>query len=405
MALEAVHTSLLFRWRQRLFSLYVPVLMNATCAGIYTLVVPFEVHRLGGGATATGGVGAVWTGCYVLSLLIFGGRVDRFNPRTLVQMGLSVIATMILIIGVAPNLTVLFLASAGYGIISGLFWPPIMGWISVGYEGPSLNRRLSIFNVSWAAGLVFGQPLGGALYEYARMLPFYVAAACLIVGIAVVSVIRSPGGQALPTTPDESDGDVDAARNDVFRPMARIAHFLSYVATGMFRYQLPSLAIALGIGANVFGRVGMALSVAMAISFYVLGRSHRWHYRLGLFFGAQVVLALTVLALLSVVNWWQMAACMIVGGACIGVTYSSDLFYGVSGGVRRGRRMAIHELILSSGMVVGAFGSGWVTEHVALRGAYPICAALLILGIVVQLAILVGRRPRRDVDGENPGYQ
>jgi len=384
----------LLRWRQRLFSLYVPVLLNATCAGMVMLVVPFEVDRLGGGPAAIGGLGAIWTGSYLVGLLLFGGRVDRFDPRTLVRAGLSVIAVMVFITSASPNLTVLFLANAGYGMISGLFWPPIMGWISSGHEGPSLNRRLSLFNVSWSTGMVIGPLLGGWLYETYRVLPFYVGIAWLMAAVVIISVIRSPEPASAPAV--ESNGndvdDVDAAQNAVFRPMARIAHFLSYVTVGMFRFQLPSLAIFLGIRAKSFGPVGMSLSVAMALSFYLLGRSHRWHYRVSVFFVAQVLLILTVLALMVVDTWWEMALCMVVGGACVGVTYSSNLYYGVSGGVRRARRMAIHELILSAGMVTGSYGAGWVTEHIALRAAYPMCAALLIVGMLVQVTVFLRRR-------------
>jgi len=398
-ALQPIRTLVLLRWRQRLFSLYVPVLLKATCAGMVMLLVPFEANRLGGGPTAIGGVGAIWTGSYMVGLLLFGGRVDRFDPRLLVRMGLSVIAAMMFIISAAPNLTVLFLANAVYGMTSGLFWPPIMGWISSGHEGPSLNRRLSLFNVSWSTGMMIGPLLGGWLYETYRVLPFYVGIAWLVAAIVIVTVIRSPEPTSAPgveANGDDVDG-VDVARNAVFRPMARIAHYLTYVIMGVFRFQLPSLAIFLGIRAKGFGPVQMSLSVAMALSFYLLGRSHRWHYRVSVFFAAQVLLILTVLALLMVGTWWQMALCMIVGGACVGVTYSSNLFYGVSGGVRRARRMAIHELLLSAGMVTGSYGAGWITEHIALRAAYPICAALLVVGMLAQVTVFVRRRTAQPV--------
>ncbi len=394
MALQPIRSLVLLRWRQRLVSLYVPVLLTATCAGMVMLVVPFEIHRLGGGAAAIGAVGSVWTGAYVISLLFFGRRVDRFDPRHLVRAGLTLIAAVVFLIGHAPNLIVLFLANAGFGLLSGLFWPPIMGWISTGHEGPSLNRRLSLFNVSWSTGMVIGPPLGGLLYDANRVWPFYTAITCLSVAVVVVSVIRSPDpGAAEATVNGNGDvDDVDVRRNAIFRPMARIAHFLTYVTMGMFRYQLPFLAISLGIAAKEFGQVAMALSITMAISFYFLGRSHRWHYRLDVFIVAQVVLALCALALLWVQTWWAMALCLTVGGLCCGVTYSSDLYYGVSGGVKRARRMAIHEMILSMGMVVGSFGSGWVTEHIALRAAYPLCAGLLAAGLVVQLLVFCQRR-------------
>ena len=70
------------------------------------------------------------------------------------------------------------------------------------------------------------------------------------------------------------------------------------------------------------------------------------------------------------------------------------ILYGVSGGVRRARRMAIHELVLSVGFVIGAFGGGWVTDHISLRAAYPICAGLLIAGMAAQAIVFIVRNAR-----------
>jgi predicted MFS family arabinose efflux permease len=137
----------------------------------------------------------------------------------------------------------------------------------------------------------------------------------------------------------------------------------------------------------------MSLSIAMALTFYLLGRSHRWHYQFNIFFGAQGILIVSVLGLLLAQTWWHMTICLVVGGVCVGVTYSSNLFYGVSGGRDRARLMAIHELVLSCGFVIGSTGGGYVTDHVALRAAYPICAALLAGGMVVQW-ILASRMRR-----------
>jgi len=398
LALQPIHTSVLLRWQQRLVSLYVPVLLNATCAGMTLLVVPFEIHRLGGSPADIGAAGGIWTGAYVLGLLVFGRRVDRLDPRLLVRAALGLIATMVLLIGFAPNLLVLFLANAGYGMLSGLFWPPIMGWISTGHEGPSLNRRLGRFNLSWSTGMVIGPPIGGALYELDRVLPFYCGIAALVLGMVVITVIRSPDtsppSDGLPNGNNNAD-DVDVERNAVFRPIARIAHLLSYVAVGVFRFQLPSLALHMGIGASRFGGVMMCLSIAMALAFYVLGRTHRWHYRLSGLLAAQVALIGSVVALLWVHTAWQMGLCLIVGGVCVGLIYSSDLYYGVSGGVKRARLMAVHELLLSIGFVIGSFGGGWVTGHIALRAAYPICATLLAAGMLIQVAVLLRRRTAR----------
>lgn len=382
--------SLLSRWSQRLVSLYVPVLLTSMCGGMISLVCPFEVHRLGGSAAAMGAVGAILTATYVIGCLVFGPYADRMNPRDLVRWGLCLQAVAVLWMAFAQTLPVFFVAAGLYGVLTTLFWPPVMGWISTGYEGPSLNRRLSLFNLSWCAGMVVGPLAGGLMYEVHHALPFFAATLLVVLAMAVVMRVRSRGSNEHPGgggTPHPAD-DFDAERVALFRPLARVAHLLAYVAMGIFRYQLPSLAVHLGIRTGPVGVALMSLSIAMALTFYRLGRTHRWHYRMVPFFSAQIVLTGSVLSLLLVRTWWHMALCLIVGGVCVGVTYSSNLFYGVSGGRDRAKLMAIHELLLSCGFIVGALGGGWVTAHVAVRAAYPICAALLAAGMAVQWVLL-----------------
>lgn len=383
-----------------MLSLYVPVLLKATCAGMFVVVGPFLVDKLGGGPFYKGAIGATWIGSYVIALMTYGGRIDGFDPRHLVRIGLVTMALMFFIMSQAQSLLVLFAATSGFGLISGLFWPPLMGWISTGYEGQALSRRLGKFNLSWSTGMSVGPTLGGFLFELrcvqaSHLLPFYLASGLLMFAVLVVSFIKSPDRDAttgVPVSAGPKPEDVDIARSDVFRPMARIAHFFAYVGNGIYRYQLPSLAIALGITADQFGRVGTTLSLAMFVSFFMLGRTERWHYRLDLFVGAQVIMALNMLALLFVQTWYHMMLCMVVGGLCVGVTYSSNLFYGVSGGVRRSRRMAIHELLLAIGIASGALVGGGVSEHLGLRVIYPIGAGLILCGVVAQLATYAARR-------------
>ncbi len=383
-----------------LLSLYVPVLLKAMCAGMFVVVGPFLVNKLGGGPFYKGAIGATWIGSYVIALLAYGGRVDGLDPRNLVRIGLSTMALMFLIMAQAESLPVLFAATSGFGLISGLFWPPIMGWLSTGYEGQRLSRRLSKFNLSWSTGMAVGPALGGFLFELdiveaSHLIPLYLAACLLMLGVLVITLMPSPERDAttgVPVSSGPPPEDVDAARSDLFRPMARIAHFFAYVGNGVYRYQLPSLAIALGITADEFGRVGTTLSLAMFVSFLVLGKTERWHYRLDLFIGAQIVIALNLLALLVVQTWWHMMICMAIGGLAVGVTYSSDLFYGISGGVRRSRRMAIHELLLAIGIASGALFGGAVSEHLGLRLVYPICSGLILCGVVVQLTTYAARR-------------
>ena len=88
-----------------------------------------------------------------------------------------------------------------------------------------------------------------------------------------------------------------------------------------------------------------------------------------------------------------LAVAVSTSGACIGIVYASSIFYSASGSAgRTASRLAIHEITLASGFVCGCLVGGMLTEYVSLRAAYPVCSAMILLGLGLQL--LIARRHR-----------
>ena len=49
------------------------------------------------------------------------------------------------------------------GAATAFYWPYLMGWVSIGYEGKQLSRRLGLYNISWSLAACLGPFLGGVL--------------------------------------------------------------------------------------------------------------------------------------------------------------------------------------------------------------------------------------------------
>ncbi len=396
-------------WSKYFLTLYVPCFLVSACGGFITITSPFEVHRLGGSASAVGLVGGLFTATYVVGCLLLGRLADRFSPKEVVRIGLCLQAASLLSLAFSPSLTAFLTLAAVYGLTPSVFWPSVIAWLSAGYEGPSLNRRLGSFNLSWSSGMMVGPFVAGLMYEVHHTLPFFAATVMLLVSLYVASRMPSPIRGAVPAGQEHSQepAEEDLDRIALFRPMVRVAHLLGYLVMGIFRYSVPTLAICLSIRSGLVGVVLMCLSGAMATAFYILGRTHRWHFRKDVLFGAQFGLAASLLAVWFSSTWWQMSLCVILGGSCIGVTYCSNLFYGVSGGKKRASSMVVHELLLSIGFIIGSTGGGWVIDYIGLRWPYPISAGLLVAGVLVQVVVsaVVTRRVRQRAkrsDGQTP---
>jgi predicted MFS family arabinose efflux permease len=74
-------------------------------------------------------------------------------------------------------------------------------------------------------------------------------------------------------------------------------------------------------------------------------------------------------------------------GFCMGVSFFYSMFHGVSGSVDRAGMMAIHESLLSAGLITGSSAGGYVYQHASMGAVYGGCAALVFAGLVVQAAL------------------
>ena len=62
--------------------------------------------------------------------------------------GIVMIGILILSINFTHIIPVSFVLYSLFGLSLSLFWPQAMGWISHGYEGETLNKLLSLYNLS-----------------------------------------------------------------------------------------------------------------------------------------------------------------------------------------------------------------------------------------------------------------
>ncbi len=369
--------------------LYVIGFLADIGAGIVVLALPYAAKRLGAEVGVVGLVGGAYMGCYALGCLAGGAFIDRLRPRGVVLVGQWAQAAVALAIGLTDRQDVLIVLTGLYGALMVTIWPPVLSWLSHGYEGAPLNRRLAWFNVSWCSGLVIGPLIGGYLYEWNPFSPFVAAAVVLAVSGLLALLVTEPQPRphrAHEQRPPLPAGFVPRPDAALFRFMARVSIVVCVAMAGMQRFQVPSLATSLGISVRTFGAIMLLMSLGNMACFVVLGRTHRWHYRASILWGAQVVLAVATASLVFARGPWLLAAVAVATGVSGGIAYSSSLYYGVSGGRRRGALAAIHEMLLSGGFVIGAIGSGALSQRFELQTPYPVSAAVLLLAVAVQVA-------------------
>ena len=84
-------------------------------------------------------------------------------------------------------------------------------------------------------------------------------------------------------------------------------------------------------------------------------------------------------------------------GCSSSFVYVSHLYYGVTGSKKRSGRMLIHEFILCGGMFIGAFVSGYLSDHFGRYMPYKFGLAVLILSFLVQVIIWFSLKPQKGI--------
>lgn len=114
------------------------------------------------------------------------------------------------------------------------------------------------------------------------------------------------------------------------------------------------------------------------------------HFRARPMFAGQA-LGVCVFALLAWMRHpFMLGLLLALLGIAGGMSYSASIFHGASGAANRHRRMALHEAILASGLVLGAAFGGTLYGRTSLTHVYLACALIIAVGMAVQAVLCKG---------------
>ncbi len=341
---------------------------------------------------------ATWTFFYAGACIFLRPLSARLLPRYSLIIAAVFMTLALLGVITSPYLPLAFVFYALFGLAVSFFWPPVMGWLSAGAERKSLNRRLSHFNMAWSGGTIISPFLGGALFEVYPLLPTI----CAMALFSLVAVIIGFASRFLPNI-----------RKDSHREELRVPKKDARDESTPFRFpvwiMLTATYTVLGILINVFplyardvlglseGRIGAVLLVRALFTttgFYLLGKTEFWHFKRSWLISNQILLV--TICFLFVLT--QTVPVFIILYAFFGLimaqAYSSSVFHGVSGSVQRSKRMAVHETLLTVGMVSGSVLGGVIYDAAGINTAFIFAgtAALVLSGVSFTLAVLFKRK-------------
>ncbi|MBC8468866.1 MAG: MFS transporter [Planctomycetes bacterium] len=390
--------------------LYGSAFAMATSLSVLWTAMPFIIRNIGGTEEHVGYIWAFNMLGYMLCLLLTAVMLGHLAPRhaTRAAAAAMFLATLVMVFVVyyaiardqlgRPALIWTMIAT---GTLSGaamsLFWPFLMSWVSADYEGAILNRRLGTYNGMWSSAAIMGPLIGGVLVDMSTFGPVVVGVVCLAVCFVLLCLAHdaSAGNAASVEPSNVPEIPFDKGLLLRFKWMARIALFCSWACLGVTRSQFALLFTDLGFSETQFGIIITIFGICNFLVLTGAGRLAFWHFKPVLLLSVQVILALSIFLIIYGRTLWAFVPSFLIMGFGFGFAYSSHLYYGACGSKKRSAQMAIHEVTISLGVIVGAGTGGYLSGNFGIYRPYWFSIIVLALGLIAQVAVYVTLKPRR----------
>jgi MFS family permease len=383
----------------------------SACLQLIGVVLPFAVKAMNGSDTDVGLCFMSQMAAYVVFCILAVLIIDKLSPKKvlLIAAAAEIFVALGFLAAVwfgnnhagffGPIASLIFLM-AMTGIITAFFWPMMMGWISTGHEGPELTKRFGFYNVSWGLANTLLPVVGGYLMEVNYLLPLALAAVMAV--LCLISVFPTKHTPHIPpmhqNTSDPAAAHEVPRQNRPFVWITRAALFATLICIGIFRSQLGILyKFQLGFAESAYGWSVSLMCLFNIAIFYMMGKSHYWHYKKALYVAAQVSIigCMAMMIICKTLPLQLLASGM--AGVWYGYVYSSHQYYGVSGSKKRSNLMAVHETIIGAGFATGSLFGGILSDTWGRYSPYWFGITVIAAGGLVQIILWFIAKTRQPI--------
>ena len=381
--------------RIRRSALLLPVsLLFYTALIISTFSMIFYARdRFQASASLIGWLAAVPHLCYFSGCFALRPLYRLLLPRHSLILATAAAAVLLVCMLLVRSLPLLFILYGLFGLSLSLFWPPLMGWLSYGKEERELNKTLGRFNLSWSGGNIIAPFIAGYLLQRGIGMPFR-AAALIMAGVFLTMLIASliaPGiRQDRQKEPIRGGEEKFEDRSTPLRYTAWIGLFASYVILGITMSIFPLyLREEIGLTETRIGLLLLLRALFSTLGFALLARLSFWHFNSRLMILGQGLIIVMVAVMAAVGTFSGFTVALALFGLLFSLSYNNSLFHGVSGSPRRSTRMAVHEGLLTAGMVVGSAIGGILYQSGPFRRVLVFGCAVVAGAAAAQTALVI----------------
>ena len=335
---------------------------------------------------------STYTFSYLLFCMVLTSFYQRFKPRYSILSSVLIMALSGFVVVNSTSKVVIFSFLFIYGFGMSMLWPQLESWITRSAEKEQLNKNTAAFNFSWSFGTGISPFITTLLVQVSTRLAFLTAivvflfVAALLIALRYNREIRELGAEK-----DHIEHMVNKNVKDnstILRYYSWIALFLVYTFLSVVLNIFPLYANeVLKISTRLSGILLFLRGMVTCFAFIVLGRNHWWTFSAKLIFLCQAIYILLILFSANTTNIYLISISFILFGIIFAFAYSFSIFHSASGALDRGRRMTIHEVILTFGTIIGASCGGYIYDKLSYSMIFYYFAG--ISGVILALEALI----------------
>ncbi len=364
---------------------------SSVAIGIAQLGLIFLMKLYFNASAGTIGIfGATWSISYFISCIIFRRVTTRIIPRLSLLITLFGTAFVFFVFLLMPSIPAAFITYILFGILTAFYWPPLMSWLSKGYNHIELAKANGVFNFSWSFGGVLSSYIAGVLSKSGRFYPLMAAAVLFALnGIFIlISFLFVKDSHDIQTTIETSKFSLDQRQNPNRIP-AWISNMFTYLVIGIIFNIFPVFANdVLHYSEPQVGLILSLRALATMGGFILLGQWHFWHFKSWVMPLSALCITVSLISM-SLLNqsltFTGYTIFFVIIGLSMAATYTTSLFYSTVNSGNKDTMVTIHESLLTFGQVIGSSAGGIIYMHTSFSAMLQLLGLLFIAMIILQL--------------------
>lgn len=349
-------------------------------------------YSLGASASIIGLAAGTYTVTYLLGCILFSPIVRRFRPRHTIEAAMILIAACFIGIVHTTSIPLVFILLALYGFLLPLQWPQMETWISRDTEGKELSFKLSAFNFSWCFGISISAVAGSLLVTIAPPVGIWFGAGILLSVYAIIFLVSNlfPGIRAVDAEAShvkelKKAGEDHSTR---LRYDSWCAIFLVYTALSVILNIFPLYAKeGMQIGEAASGMLLLVRGLATSFSFIFFGATVFWTFKAWLIYLAEAVFTLMCIIFAFASSTIEMGVFFFLFGILFSLCYNFSIFHSAVGAINKGKRMVIHECMISAGQIIGSAVGGTIYQYMGWRNVLLTLGGIGIFFLLIQIPV------------------